>query len=672
MKKGIRYIFHLKRVGGGVELENILLSISVSIPQLIHNLSLLHYIDSQTACTLIYLKHELLTLKDLVDEVTCFERCFVDMMDRCFIEDLFYKRMKVNLYDEAEIDVLLLDWWRLVLVTVDYLNDLLDEMCLYQTKGLMVIIDARSAPLFVVLVKHTNTLKSLLSEIPIDPRRIPKMPLCATDSLVSIQTSISTTTPPSIFVSLFKLLTFWDNPTLESVPQELLILCEEVVKLFQGFPSITFEIGSFVQSISGYHYLRIDQDPSFDASNYVRHLSVCSVTAFEAVQKLKGIHTLLMIGFLRVCRVPDDLFMNLSGLRTLDLSNCHLFELPNCFEFLEHLRYLDLSDNYMKSLPDSMCRLYHLQTLIVVNCTNLVKFPMDMGKLQNLRHLYLGSGFRSFTMPQWIQILRDLQTLSTFDTDCLPIGHLGSLSCLGGSLRILNLEKVSSEKEAKEARLADKKYLDKLELYWGEMQDIEISEDILTGLQPHNDVRCLKIARYRGVRFPGWVGHASFTRLETVTLYFCSGCEFLPFLGQLPLLKSLEMHAVGKLKYINSEFCGDKMLAGFPSLRILKFSEFLCLEEWSGLKKGDMPRLQELMIYCCPVLTVLPSLCFLDSLQHLRFRYCPNLQSLPKEGVPSSLQSLSISSCDSLAARCKKREGEDWCKIERVPNVKIY
>ncbi|KAF6166306.1 hypothetical protein GIB67_042379 [Kingdonia uniflora] len=471
--------------------------------------------------------------------------------------------MKVNLYDEAEIDVLC-GLVETGLVTVDDLNDLLT--------------------------------------------------ICASIDVLG-------------------------QPNIGKRTTRVVDICEEVVKLFQGFPSITFEIGSFVQSISGYHYLRIDQDPSFDASNYVRHLSVCSVTAFEAVQKLKGIHTLLMIGFLRVCRVPDDLFMNLSGLRTLDLSNCHLFELPNCFEFLEHLRYLDLSDNYMKSLPDSMCRLYHLQTLIVVNCTNLVKFPMDMGKLQNLRHLYLGSGFRSFTMPQWIQILRDLQTLSTFDTDCLPIGHLGSLSCLGGSLRILNLEKVSSEKEAKEARLADKKYLDKLELYWGEMQDIEISEDILTGLQPHNDVRCLKIARYRGVRFPGWVGHASFTRLETVTLYFCSGCEFLPFLGQLPLLKSLEMHAV---------------------------------EEWSGLKKGDMPRLQELMIYCCPVLTVLPSLCFLDSLQHLRFRYCPNLQSLPKEGVPSSLQSLSISSCDSLAARCKKREGEDWCKIERVPNVKIY
>ena len=65
----------------------------------------------------------------------------------------------------------------------------------------------------------------------------------------------------------------------------------------------------------------------------------------------------------------------LSSLRTLNLSNCNLKEIPNDIGCLFSLKELDLSGNNFGCLLESMAELSNLTQLKVDNCTSLQSFP---------------------------------------------------------------------------------------------------------------------------------------------------------------------------------------------------------------------------------------------------------------------------------------------------------
>ncbi|OVA03879.1 Disease resistance protein [Macleaya cordata] len=322
--------------------------------------------------------------------------------------------------------------------------------------------------------------------------------------------------------------------------------------------------------------------------------------------------------------------------------------------FLRRLRFLDLSMNYIKHLPETMSRLHNLQTLRIISHVKILRFPRDMGKLVNLRHLDLGIGYQAFLMPPGLEKLVNLQTLHAFTMD----GEFGRIEVLRKlvnlrSLLILKLENLWRDKEmSKGDCLVDKKYLHNLELVWSYKQDAEIAESILSCLQPHTNLKHLKVLSYNGLIFPAWIGNPSFSNLETVQLCDSQNCEFLPPLGQLPLLKSLLIYGhMDELKYIDGEFCGNNMVKTkrFPSLKTLELRSLSCLETWAGLVDGDMPLLQELIIDSCDMLISLPTLQFLNSLQLLCISSCQKLQDFPDERPPSSLNSMVISLDDTSA-----------------------
>ncbi|RVW24519.1 hypothetical protein CK203_090864 [Vitis vinifera] len=69
------------------------------------------------------------------------------------------------------------------------------------------------------------------------------------------------------------------------------------------------------------------------------------------------------------------------------------------------------------------------------------------------------------------------------------VGELKKLSRIGGSLVIQELQNVVDAKDASEANLVGKQYLDELQLEWNRGSDVEQNgaEIVLNNLQPHSN-----------------------------------------------------------------------------------------------------------------------------------------------------------------------------------------
>ncbi|XP_074319940.1 disease resistance protein RGA2-like [Silene latifolia] len=87
-----------------------------------------------------------------------------------------------------------------------------------------------------------------------------------------------------------------------------------------------------------------------------------------------------------------------------------------------------------------------------------------------------------------------------------------------------------------------------------------------------------------------------------------------------------------------------------------------------------MSSLEILEIFNCEALEVVPEwIDTLTSLQSITMYKCPRLKSLPHEmSNLSNLNSLSLTQCSrELAERCQALSGEDWPKIQHIPNIVI-
>ncbi|KAK6255487.1 hypothetical protein SCA6_016792 [Theobroma cacao] len=303
-----------------------------------------------------------------------------------------------------------------------------------------------------------------------------------------------------------------------------------------------------------------------------------------------------------------------------------------------------------------------------------------LSKLGDLQTLLLLSG---------IGKLRLLKKLPTFvlgkRSDCAKLNDLSGLD-LTERLEIKNLENVTKEADAQDAKLYEKVSLHSLGLSWGDndCMNAQMSAKILENLSPPQNLRDFCLKGYRGSSFPSWMNQ-SLLNLLKISLINCS-CQELPPLGQLPSLKVLYLKGMSEVRTIGHEFYGNGAVRGFPCLEQLEIYDMHNLEGWKSiqmekteiftvvggssgpLSQEAFPCLDKLVVKGCRRLTALPvipnlrslALCDSNGMLLCSVVHLPSLSSLVIEKLKElesltdysksfcSIEKLTLYDCDHL------------------------
>ncbi|KAL6329407.1 hypothetical protein AAG906_017724 [Vitis piasezkii] len=281
-------------------------------------------------------------------------------------------------------------------------------------------------------------------------------------------------------------------------------------------------------------------------------------------------------------------------------------------------------------------------------------------------------------MPSHMGQLKSLQKLSNYivgKQSGTRVGELRKLSHIGGSLVIQELQNVVDAKDASEANLVGKQYLDELQLEWHCRSDVEQNgaDIVLNNLQPHSNLKRLTIYGYGGSRFPDWLGGPSILNMKEWLCMGGQGGEF-PHLKELciercpkligalpnylPLLTKLEIKECEQLvaqlpripaiRVLTTRSCDISQWKELPpllqDLAIQNSDSLESLLEDGMLQKGDVTAFHGLDIRSCPNLVSieLPALDF----SRYSISNCKNLKWLLHNAT--CFQSLTIEGCPEL------------------------
>lgn len=307
-------------------------------------------------------------------------------------------------------------------------------------------------------------------------------------------------------------------------------------------------------------------------------------------------------------------------------------------------------------MPESLST--NLSKLESVNLGYYCKIPKDIKNWVELRTLnYDGMAPRGIEMLTHLEVLisygvrKEEDRIGTNITDSSGIEELANLNSLR-ELKVCQLENVRGKIDAERAKFKDKQNIRMLVLYWEDLV-ANNTDLVLDGLQPHPNLKELKIHGFSGLKLPKWM--ASFSWLPNLVKLSLSNfkrCEELPALGMLPCLKVLWIDEMSSVKCLGEDFYYQEeeskgsgkataaattiAAASFLSLVELRIEYMRNLERWvtPPPPHNSFPILENLSVHNCNMLTRVPDLRLWTSLQSLKIMRCNKL----KKSIPYDLK----------------------------------
>ncbi|XP_030953291.1 putative disease resistance protein RGA3 [Quercus lobata] len=439
------------------------------------------------------------------------------------------------------------------------------------------------------------------------------------------------------------------------------------------------------QSIMRLECVVVESDKEVKVPKMIRHLNYTQRTSWDIeVCKVRSLRSCIESpNYYSEYKSPLSFFLKQKYLRVCDSRRQPSEKALRSITSLKHLRYLDMSSSKFKVLPESITCLLNLQTLKLDNCHSLHKLPNGMRHMKNLIYLGLRDCNSLTCMPEGMGQLTRLQSLSIFivgKENGYQLSELKGLH-LRNDLSIKELDNVRNFEEAKDANLIGKQNLHLLSLVWQNKSQCPVPEkveDVLDGLQPHSNLKVLRIRNYLGSKFPTWMQDLLLHDLIEISLIKCERCEHLPPLGKLPFLKVLNIRGMDSVKYLGNELHGDSAIS-FPSLERLRLELMANLEEWQTMDgRENFPRLSTLNIFGCPKLVELPiipsitSLCIYTN-NAMLIKSVMNLTSLSFLQIGGMHESTLLPDGQFQNLTAMKRFTLDYCKgLESLPEGLQY
>jgi hypothetical protein len=289
---------------------------------------------------------------------------------------------------------------------------------------------------------------------------------------------------------------------------------------------------------------------------------------------------------------------------------------------------LDLKKNIVPS--QALTKFYHLQFFnIGIGC--IFSVPTSMNNLINLRNIVAHekvhseiAGVGKLTALQGIKF--KVRIVGEFE-----IKQLRSMNKLV-TLEISQLENVKTKEQASGARLIDKEYLQELSLSWNDISvgldpcSARRTEDVLEGLQPHENLKSLHISGYSGANLPTWLAsNVSVKMLRILHLEKCREWQILR-LEMLPFLRKVKLIRMWKLTEISIPSLEELILIEMPRLE-------KCLGTYGKELTSDLrvmmikgcPQLNEFTLFQSYFLFQVEQQSWFSSLRKLTICYCPHI-----------------------------------------------